>query len=166
MGCARRHPTFLFLFEPCRPQVARGILSAQLQEMLKESHDIGWPVYYSGFSNSGGHAFVCDGYDDSDLFHFNWGWGGSSDGYFVIDEIDYAGWAHAVFNYVPSDVYEYMPLQPENLAVSPSGDFDYAATLTWTNPTQDIHMQNITSIDQIVITRNGTTIYTEDNVAP
>ena len=136
------------------------------QNMLKESHDIGWPVYYSGFSNSGGHAFVCDGYDDSDLFHFNWGWGGSSDGYFVIDEIDYAGWAQAVFNYVPSDVYEYMPLQPENLAVSPSGDFDYAATLTWTNPTQDIHMQDLTNIDQIVITRNGKIIYTEDNVVP
>ena len=136
------------------------------QNMLKESHDIGWPVYYSGFSNSGGHAFVCDGYDDSDLFHFNWGWGGSSDGYFVIDEIDYAGWAQAVFNYVPSDVYEYMPLQPENLAVSPSGDFDYAATLTWTNPTQDIHMQDLTNIDQIVITRDGKIIHTEDNVAP
>ena len=136
------------------------------QNMLKESHDIGWPVYYSGFSNSGGHAFVCDGYDDSDLFHFNWGWGGNSDGWFVIDEIDYAGWAQAVFNFVPADVYDYMPLQPENLSVSPSNDFDYAATLTWTNPTQDIHMQDITNIDQIVITRNGKIIYTEDNVAP
>ncbi len=136
------------------------------QNMLKESHDIGWPVYYSGFSNSGGHAFVCDGYDDSDLFHFNWGWGGSSDGWFVIDEIDYAGWAQAVFNYVPSDVYDYMPLQPENLSVSTSGDFDYAATLTWDNPTQDIHMHDLTNIDKIVITRNGKIIYTEDNVAP
>lgn len=136
------------------------------QNMLKESHDLGWPVYYSGFSNSGGHAFVCDGYDDSDLFHFNWGWGGSSDGYFVIDEIDYAGWAQAVFNYVPADVYEYMPLEPENLSVSPSGDFDYAATLTWTNPTQDIHLHDLTNIDQMVVTRNGKIIFTEDNVAP
>lgn len=139
---------------------------ATWQNMLKESFDIGWPVYYSGFSNSGGHAFVCDGYDDSDLFHFNWGWGGSSDGWFVIDEIDYAGWAQAVFNYVPTDVYDYMPLEPENLTVSPSGDFDYTATLTWTNPTQDIHLQNLTNIDQIVITRNGKIIYTEDNVTP
>ena len=136
------------------------------QNMLKESFDIGWPVYYSGFSNSGGHAFVCDGYDDSDLFHFNWGWGGSSDGWFVIDEIDYAGWAQAVFNYVPADVYDYMPLQPENLTVSPSGDFDYAATLTWNNPTQDIHLQDITNIDQIVITRDGKIVHTEDNVTP
>ena len=136
------------------------------QNMLKESHDIGWPVYYSGFSNSGGHAFVCDGYDDNDLFHFNWGWGGSSDGWFVIDEIDYAGWAQAVFNYVPADVYDYMPLEPTDLSVSPSGDFDYAATLTWTNPTQDIHLNDLTSIDQMVVTRNGKIIHTEDNATP
>ena len=136
------------------------------QNMLKEQFDIGWPVYYSGFSNSGGHAFVCDGYDDNNLFHFNWGWGGSSDGWFVIDEIDYAGWAQAVFNYVPADVYDYQPMQPENLSVEPSNDFDYAATLTWTNPTQNIHLNALTSIDQIVITRNGAIIHTENNATP
>ena len=136
------------------------------QNLLKESHDIGWPVYYSGFSNSGGHAFVCDGYDDSDLFHFNWGWGGSSDGWFVIDEIDYASWAQAVFNFVPADVYDFMPLEPNDLTVIPSNDFDYSATLTWTNPTQDIHLNDLTAIDQMVVTRNGKIIYTENNVTP
>lgn len=139
---------------------------ASWQGMLKDQFNLGWPVYYSGYSDSGGHAFVCDGYDDADLFHFNWGWGGSSDGWFVIDEIDYAGWAQAIFNYVPSDVYTYMPLQPENLTVTPSGDFDYSATIQWTNPTQNIHSTNLTSIDQIVVTRNGEIIYTQDNVAP
>lgn len=136
------------------------------QNMLKEQFNIGWPVYYSGFSDGGGHAFVCDGYDDSNLFHFNWGWGGSSDGWFVIDEIDYAGWAQAVFNFVPADVYDYMPLEPDNFSVVPSGDFDYAATLTWTNPTQDIHLHDLTNIDQIVVTRNGKIIHTENNVTP
>ena len=138
----------------------------QWQDKLKESIDLGWPLYYSGFSNSGGHAFVCDGYDDNDLFHFNWGWGGSSDGWFVVDEIDYAGWAQAVFNYVPTDVFNYMPMQPENFLVNPSGDYDYAATIEWTNPTQDIHLNPINGIDQIVVTRNGEIIYTEDNVTP
>ncbi|MBO6027428.1 MAG: C10 family peptidase [Bacteroidales bacterium] len=136
------------------------------QNMLKESFDLGWPVYYSGYNQSGGHAFVCDGYDDDDLFHFNWGWGGNSDGWFVIDEIDYASWAQAIFNFVPSDVYTYMPLQPENFSATPSGDFDYAATLQWTNPTKNIHNNNLTSIDQIVVTRNGEIIYTQDNVTP
>ena len=136
------------------------------QNMLKEQFELGWPVYYSGFSDSGGHAFVCDGYTDDDLFHFNWGWGGSSDGWFVIDEIDYAGWAQAIFNYVPSDVYTYMPQEPTNLEVVSLGDFDYSATLTWTNPTHNIHNDALTSIDQIVVTRDGKIIHTIDNVTP
>ena len=136
------------------------------QNMLKEQFDIGWPVYYSGHSDSGGHAFVCDGYDDSNLFHFNWGWGGSSDGWFVIDEIDFADWAQAVINYVPADVYNYQPLQPDNLTVEPSGDFDYTATLSWTNPTQNIHLNNLSSIDQIVVTRDGVIIQTFNSVTP
>ena len=136
------------------------------QNMLKEQFELGWPVYYSGFSDSGGHAFVCDGYNDNDLFHYNWGWGGSSDGWFVIDEIDYAGWAQAIINYVPSDVYTYMPQEPTDLEVVSLGDFDYSATLTWTNPTHDIHNSALSSIDQIVVTRDGKVIHTISNAAP
>ena len=46
----------------------------------------GNPVLYSGGSVlSGGHQFICDGYQNStDKFHFNWGWGGKSDGYFEL----------------------------------------------------------------------------------
>ncbi len=42
------------------------------------------PVYLSGANDSGGHAFVCDGYDGNLCYHINWGWGGSSDGYFLL----------------------------------------------------------------------------------
>ena len=48
------------------------------------------PVLYdgqsgtNGYSYSGGHEFVVDGYDDKGLFHVNWGWGGQSDGYFAL----------------------------------------------------------------------------------
>lgn len=42
------------------------------------------PVLYSGKSNSGGHQFIVDGYDGNGLFHMNWGWGGMSDGYYVL----------------------------------------------------------------------------------
>ena len=42
------------------------------------------PVLYCGQSSSGDHQFVCDGYDGSGYFHFNWGWSGKSDGYFVL----------------------------------------------------------------------------------
>lgn len=42
------------------------------------------PVFYRGSSNSGGHMFIVDGYDGEGLFHMNWGWGGMSDGYYVL----------------------------------------------------------------------------------
>ena len=44
----------------------------------------GRPVVYGGQSDSGGHAFVCDGYDGDGLFHINWGWDGGGDAYFAL----------------------------------------------------------------------------------
>lgn len=48
--------------------------------------DMKRPLIYSGNDGSGraGHAFILDGYDADSLFHVNWGWGGSMDGYFRI----------------------------------------------------------------------------------
>ena len=138
----------------------------QWQNRLKEQFDLGWPVYYCGYSDSGGHAFVCDGYDDNDLFHFNWGWGGSSDGWFVIDEIDYANWSSAIFNFVPSHVYQYSPAQPSDFTVETLGDSEFTAVLHWTNPSQTIHGSNLTTLDRMVLTRNGRIIQTFENAAP
>ena len=42
------------------------------------------PVVYSGYSSGGGHAFIIDGYDKEGLFHVNWGWSGSNDGYYLL----------------------------------------------------------------------------------
>jgi hypothetical protein len=47
-------------------------------DILYENLRQGLPMYYSG----GGHAFNCDGYQVG-FFHFNWGWNGKSDGYFL-----------------------------------------------------------------------------------
>lgn len=46
------------------------------------------PIYYSGAAIGVGHAFVCDGYDGAGRFHFNWGWGGLSNGYFVLTNLE------------------------------------------------------------------------------
>ena len=48
------------------------------------------PVLYSGASLYGGHAFVCDGYNADNLYHINWGWNGSYDGYFDLITLDAA----------------------------------------------------------------------------
>ena len=48
----------------------------------------GRPMVYSGFSEDGGHTFVCDGYDGNGLFHINWGWGGTNDDYFSLSVLN------------------------------------------------------------------------------
>lgn len=62
--------------------------NTQWEELVYGELEAGRPVYYSGHSNSGGHAFVCDGYDGNGFYHFNWGWGGSADGYFRLQALD------------------------------------------------------------------------------
>lgn len=52
--------------------------------VLKDNLDNDLPVYYTGQGDGGGHAFICDGYNENDFFHINWGWGGLSNGYFSV----------------------------------------------------------------------------------
>lgn len=71
-------------------------------EHLKEVLDAGRPVYYCGKGNSPGsprniHSFVCDGYDSNDFFHFNFGWGGDYNGYYLTTWVrpgydNFSGW--------------------------------------------------------------------------
>lgn len=44
----------------------------------------GRPVLYGGQASDGGHQFVCDGKDGEGLYHINWGWSGSQNGYFDL----------------------------------------------------------------------------------
>lgn len=60
---------------------------AQWDALLKTELDNARPVLYAGYGAVGGHAFVFDGYDDNDMFHINWGWGGMSNGYFTVDNL-------------------------------------------------------------------------------
>lgn len=71
----------------------RGVLksnytTSQWMALLKAELNANRPLLHAGFGTGGGHAFVCDGYDNNDFFHFNWGWGGSSDGYFWHDALN------------------------------------------------------------------------------
>lgn len=67
----------------------RDYMSAPEWEALIYSEiEAGRPVMYGGASSSVGHEFVCDGYSGDGYFHFNWGWGGMSDGYFLLAALD------------------------------------------------------------------------------
>ncbi|MCR4659854.1 MAG: C10 family peptidase [Bacteroidales bacterium] len=50
--------------------------------------DAGRPILHTGSNPEGGHAFVCDGYDSTGLFHINWGWGGYCDGYYRVGALN------------------------------------------------------------------------------
>ena len=57
------------------------------EDMIYESLSSGSPVLYAGSGSKGGHAFICDGYDKEGYFHFNWGWSGASDGYYLLSAL-------------------------------------------------------------------------------
>lgn len=45
-------------------------------------------ILLGGSNFNDAHAFVCDGYDGSGLYHINWGWGGTSNSYFEINHLN------------------------------------------------------------------------------
>ena len=57
------------------------------ESYMQNELDAGHPLYYSGFSGSGGHAFVCDGYEGMNYYHFNFGWSGSGNGFFTLQDV-------------------------------------------------------------------------------
>jgi len=67
------------------------------------------PLYYAGWvddtSYTSGHAFVCDGYDGADYYHFNFGWGGAYDGWFYSDNIAPGGNQFTYAQEVVKDIY-------------------------------------------------------------
>ena len=52
--------------------------------IIRENLEARQPLLYTGHSQSygSGHAFVCDGIDENDLLHIDWGWNGAFNGYF------------------------------------------------------------------------------------
>ena len=59
----------------------------QWSALLMNELDNNRPMLYSGRDESGGHCFICDGYNNSGMFHFNWGWSGWCDGYYAIGNL-------------------------------------------------------------------------------
>jgi hypothetical protein len=82
-----------FKYSPQTQYVFRDSTTLDWDSLIIAHLDRGMPLYYAGWSvpNINGHAFVCDGYQDTLFFHFNFGWGGSNDGYFYLDNLTPGG---------------------------------------------------------------------------
>lgn len=59
-----------------------------LNAIIRAELDAGRPVLTDGYNDEGGHAFVCDGYDTKGYFHINWGWNGTSNGYYLLSALN------------------------------------------------------------------------------
>ena len=139
-----------------------GYSNEQWAQMLKDGGlDEQIPLYYSGSddSGSGGHAFVCDGYDENDYFHFNWGWSGRDDAWCPIGALNTTKYAFNTFNgftghIVPnSDEYAQRPDSVTNMQVIENNNFK-GVKLQWTNPTLTVEGSDLSSITSVTIRRN------------
>ncbi len=78
------------------------------------------PILYSARRETGGHAFLVDGYDDAGNLSVNWGWGGSCNGYYALSA------------FVPTDSRQYLyqhgavfGLQPKQGGSAPAQEYLY-----------------------------------------
>ncbi len=76
------------------------------ENILKEQIEMKLPVFYIGPQ----HAFVCDGYNDADYFHFNFGWD-AYDGWFLTtalnpDDCDFSTEPIIIINIKPKEIEE------------------------------------------------------------
>ncbi|MDR2291844.1 MAG: C10 family peptidase, partial [Prevotellaceae bacterium] len=117
------------------------------------------PIYYKGSSSAGGHAFVFDGYDENNLVHVNWGWGGSSDGYFEISALNPGaigiGGGSGGYNFIQAMITGIKP----DAGGSASGNEQFGLTslssdktsLASTSETFDVWATNLTNTGGITI---------------
>lgn len=138
---------------------------------LKEELGSGRPLYYSGQDDdgAGGHAFVCDGYDENDFFHFNWGWGGRDDAYCAIGALNttkyaFNTWTAAIFDLYPREnEYFTRPNEVTEFVINELED-NSGVTLLWKNPSVDLSGDDITSLDTVFLRRDFVTIATFTDV--
>ena len=155
-------PAYFFYTDQMDNLYREDYTHEEYMNLLISAIDMSWPMVHRG----GGHAYVVDGYNDYDMVHINWGWSGSSDDWFNIDEHGYTDGESVIYNYVPEEVYSATPDAPTDMSVVPENDGTLKATVSWKNPSITLTNVALTAIDQIVVARDGKVVYTEDNVTP
>ena len=141
------------------------------EDKLIAQLDRGIPFVYAGSDTDGGHAFNCDGYNNNRYFHFNWGWSGSGNNYYQIDALNsgngnFNSYQRAVFEIIPDYIYNAMIPGIETLEVGVADAVTKTVDLNWTVPATSVSGEPLTSIQQLVLKRNGETIQTYNNPQP
>ncbi|MBE0641957.1 MAG: C10 family peptidase, partial [Bacteroidales bacterium] len=86
-----------FGYSPETEYVFRDTTTMSWDSLLLSHIDRKIPMYYAGWAAPGsqsGHAFIADGYEvtpQGKHYHFNWGWGGTLNGYFYTNNLTPGG---------------------------------------------------------------------------
>jgi hypothetical protein len=133
------------------------------ENKLRNELNLNRPVYYSGSGNGGGHAFVCDGYQGTNYFHFNWGWSGYANGYFYLNNLNPGGYQ---FNQNQSAMFYVYPegtatlAGPENFAAEVVGEDVY---LSWDTPSNKVLLGYNIYRNNVLIEYTANTEFTDAN---
>ena len=121
--------------------------------LLKTELDNGRPLQYSG-RGTGGHSFVCCGYDSDDNFYFNWGWSGRNDGFFALNNLVPGSGGSGGSNYnFTNDQAAIFGIQPNTPSINPP---TIATAVDGTNVT--ITWDEVSDADSYRLYRNGNLI--------
>jgi hypothetical protein len=131
--------------------------------------DNGIPLLVAGWKSDGGHAYILDGYDDDGYYHANLGWGGHSNGKYLIDDV--VDYNTTVFLAVaPEDPSDQIDIADEHFAdclvdqLSLSSRDDIRElTLEFFDSYLDCEGQEIESVDEVSYLKNAKGIYLDDN---
>ena len=157
--------------EEMRHDYRDNYTKTQWEDMLISNFDQGFPVYYAGQSNaSGGHAFICDGYNDNRYIHFNWGWSGWNNGYFAIDAVNPQGYnfsdsQRAIFDFIPD--YAYNNMVPEiDFDLEVENIYSHKGIIEIEVPDESVTGEDLTKVEKIIVLRNNEVVHTIDNPTP
>jgi hypothetical protein len=150
------------------------------EEIIYKEVANGRPVLSAGGPGTGRHAYVVDGYDNSNgMFSVNWGWGGSYDGFYRLTAMTPGPYRYdvddAVIGISPQDIEQYtedseVVLSTEMLNVGNSNRF-YMYGNQCNISFEAKHVSRLNGIYDIdynyAIYKNGVFVehyYSEDNV--
>ena len=150
-----------------------GHTNEEWAQMLKNGGlDEQIPIFYSGSDDdgAGGHAFVCDGYDENDYFHFNWGWSGRDDAWCAVGALHTTRYnfnqTNVFIGHIIPENNEYFSRPDSVSKMSITEEAFDAIRLSWTNPDTDLNGDALTNISSLTIRRNFEVIATLTDVQP
>lgn len=141
--------------------------------MLVDEFDNGRPVYYLAVSPTkevirGGHGFICDGYDENDFMHFNWGWQGFDNGFYSINAMNLThhqyNYSHFVYANIRPDEEYYE--QPKPVDIIELEATYYGVGMFFATPSETIGGEPLTAIDSVVLLMNGEPIHSFVSLQP